>query len=69
MVVPIFYSVPNDHRSKGKKIVNIWYLRYKSVDLNTQIDDNVLLTADYAYQFAQNSQNNTNVLTGVKYRF
>ena len=30
----------------------------------------VSLTADYAYQFAQNSYNNGNILTGgVKYRF
>jgi len=31
---------------------------------------NFSLTADYAYQFAENSGNNTNVITGgVKYRF
>ena len=34
------------------------------------VSKNVSLTADYAYQFVQNSQNNANVLTGgVKYRF
>jgi len=34
------------------------------------VSKNVSLTADYAYQFADNSRNNGNILTGgVKYRF
>ena len=38
--------------------------------LELPVSKSVSLTADYAYQFAQNSSNSTNVLTGgVKYRF
>lgn len=40
------------------------------VGVEVPVSKSISLTADYAYQFAQNSQNNANVLTGgVKYRF
>ena len=38
--------------------------------LEVPVTKNVSLTADYAYQFAQNSQDNSSVITGgIKYRF
>lgn len=40
------------------------------VGVEVPVTKNVALTADYAYQFAQNSSLNGNVLTaGVKYKF
>lgn len=40
------------------------------IGVEVPVSQKVSLTADYAYQFAQYSRNNSNVLTGgVKYRF
>lgn len=40
------------------------------VGVEVPVSKNLSLTGDYAYQFASNSQNITNVLTaGVKYKF
>lgn len=40
------------------------------VGVEFPLTKNVSLTADYAYQFAENSYNNSNIITGgVKYRF
>lgn len=40
------------------------------VGVEIPLNNKFSLTADYTYQFAQNSQNNANVLTGgIKYRF
>ena len=38
--------------------------------LEVPVSKSVSLTADYAYQFADNSRNNSNIITGgVKYKF